>query len=413
MYANHYPMPLDQEFLAEILRRNGYQTAYIGKWHLDGGVKFGFVPPGERRLGFDTFIGFNRGHAYYDSIYWRDTDQPFTSKRYEPDFQTDHLIEFMDEARRDEHGRPFFAEICFGIPHPPLVGPEHYMSLYSADEIELPENVPQRADIPDKRRQALARYHGMDESSDLDFRDLARGFLARYYGLVACVDFNVGRILNWLDANGLAEDTMVLLMSDHGELAGEHGRFEKKTYYQNAMNSALLARYPARFQSGRVINALVDPSVDTMPTLLELCGIDIPDQVQGISYLPLLDARTDRVREAVYYEVLPEREGPERHPTSERGVRTERWLYVRTREAPLALFDLENDPLETNNIIGCPQEDEYDELIETLDRQLSAHMEETGDDWDIEASFPPPHFQTHAEGDLYRKELLKRAIVEP
>jgi len=83
---------------------------------LDGGIKSSFIPRGKRRLGFETFVGFNRGHAYYDSIYYRDTDQPYTSRRYEPDYQTDHLIEFMDSAAGDPDGRPFLAMICYGLP---------------------------------------------------------------------------------------------------------------------------------------------------------------------------------------------------------------------------------------------------------------------------------------------------------
>lgn len=97
-FANHFPIPLDQECLAEILRDDGYRTGYIGKWHLYGGPKPGFVPPGKARLGFDHFVGFNRGHYYLNSIYYKDTDQPYHSTRYEPEYQTNQLIEFMDSS---------------------------------------------------------------------------------------------------------------------------------------------------------------------------------------------------------------------------------------------------------------------------------------------------------------------------
>ncbi len=138
MYANHYRIPLGQAFLAEILREAGYQTGYFGKWHLDGGAKFGFVPPGERRLGFETFVGFNRGHDYFGSIYYRDTPQPYTSRRFEPDYQTEHLIEFMEQAWRQRPDRPFFAEISYGPPHPPLTAPAHFLNLYSPERSAHP-----------------------------------------------------------------------------------------------------------------------------------------------------------------------------------------------------------------------------------------------------------------------------------
>ena len=117
-------------------------TGYFGKWHLDGGANPGYVPPGNRRLGFDHFIGFNRGHRYFSSIYFKDTEQPYTSRRYEPDYQTDQLLEFMEKCLSDPNGAPFLAMINYGIPHPPLIAPDHYLRLYSPDEISVPDNVP-------------------------------------------------------------------------------------------------------------------------------------------------------------------------------------------------------------------------------------------------------------------------------
>lgn len=316
----------------------------------------------------------------------------------------------METALDDPDGGPFFAEICYGLPHPPLVAPQHYLDLYSPDEVPIPESVPTEASLSPNRLKALARYHGSEDTEDLDFRDLVRAFIARYYGLVACVDHNVGRILDWLDKREIAGNTVVLLVSDHGELAGEHGRFEKKTYYRNSMNAALIIRYPERFAGGRVVDALVDPAVDTMPMLLDLCGIETPDCVQGTSYLPLLDGTSAATRDTVYYEVLGEREGPESFPVAERGLRTKRWVYVRTADGPKVLFDLEEDPLEMSSVVNSPA---YAQVIEELDARVLEHMERTGDSWEIEAHFPPPDFQTHAEGDECRRQLLKRAIVEP
>ena len=97
MVQNHFPLRGDQTFLADMMKEAGYQTGYIGKWHLEGGPKPGFVPK-ERRFGFDHFIGFNRGHEYLKSVYFDDGGTPHFSKRYEPDYQTDQLIDFVDSA---------------------------------------------------------------------------------------------------------------------------------------------------------------------------------------------------------------------------------------------------------------------------------------------------------------------------
>jgi arylsulfatase A-like enzyme len=386
-FANHYPIPLGQDFLAEILRDNGYRTGYIGKWHLDGGIKPGFVPPGERRLGFDHFVGFNRGHFYFNSIYYRDTDQPYHCPRYEPDYQTDHLIEFMESCVHAPDGNPFLAMICLGIPHPPLVAPPYYRNLYSPEEVSPRSNVP----------------------LDPESQERARNFLAGYYGLVANVDHNIGRILDWLDKKGLADDTLVVLLSDHGEMAGEQGCYGKKTAYDSSMRVPLIVRYPRRFPAGHTVSSLVDVSVDTMPTLLELCELPILGAVQGTSYLSLLDGGSEPTRNEVYYEIIMEGEGPERFPVPERGVRTVDWLYVRTEDSPKVLFDLRNDPLEMSNLIG---DSKYSDTVRELDSLLREHMARTDDDWSIEAKFPPPNFMTHQEGAENVKRLLEKAIVE-
>ena len=387
MHANHYPIPPGQDFLAAILRDNGYQTGYIGKWHLNGGKKHEFVPE-EERLGFSTFIGFSRGHNYFESIFYRDDDtQPRTCERYEPDYQTDHLIEFMEASLKDPEARPFFGMICYGPPHPPLVAPEHYLNRYSPDDVPINENTPNNAEA----------------------RTKAREFLAKYYGLVANVDDNIGRVMDWIDARGLKDNTLVIVVSDHGDMAGEHDRYSKKTYYRSSMQVPMIVRYPALSESSRVVEDLVDPSVDTMPTILELCGIPVPEAVQGRSFRPALEGSSQPARSAVHYEILMEKEGPERFPVPERGIRTREWLYVRTKEGPEALFDLKDDPLEMNNLVDSA---DHAGTMASFDRQISEHMMRTNDHWDIQAMFPPPDFQTHSEGSIYAKKLLKHAIMD-
>ena len=383
--ANHYPVPLDQVFLPQILADHGYQTGYFGKWHLNGGRKHDYVPP-DQRLGFETFVGFSRGHRYFQSIYYRNNDRkPFVSSRYEPDYQTDQLIDFMEGSLSDPRNRPFFGMICYGPPHPPLTAPQEYLELFPPDDIPL------RGNVPD------------DEATQRK----AREFLAKYYGLVKSVDDDIGRILEWLDAADIADDTIVILVSDHGEMACEHGLMDKKIYYEASMRVPFILRFPRRLEGGRIVNSLVDPSVDIMPTLLDICRIPAPRGVQGMSCVSLLDGSRASIRDAVYYEICMEREGPEAFPVPERGVRTLDWLYVRTERAPKALFDLKNDPLELTNLAESPN---HRAAAEELDRRLQAHMAATDNDWGAEAVFPPPDFQTHREGAAYADEIAKTAV---
>ncbi len=420
VHANHNPIPLGQGFLAEIIKEKEYRTGYIGKWHLDGGDKPGFVPPGPRRLGFDHFVGFNRGHFYLNSIYFRDTEQPYHCPRYEPDFQTEHLLEFMESAVNAHDDKPFFALICYGAPHFPFNLPAYYKNLYSPDEIPL---IPSMANAASQRKVRKKLVDGNfplqsgvwgknEVSSDkLETEEDVRKFLAQYYGMIANIDHNVGIILNWLDRKNIAEDTVVILLSDHGDMAGENGYDcrTKKNPHRGAMQVPLLVRYPRRFPAGHIVSSLVDVAVDTMPGLLDLCGIEIPKSVQGKSYLSLLEGDTTPTRDAVFYEVIMEKEGPERFPIPERGVRTLDWLYCRTQESPELLFDLNNDPYEMTNLIN---DEKYRAIQGELDRLLSEHMQRTNDDWAIESSFPPPDFRTHEEADERIGALLAKAIIE-
>lgn len=419
VHANHHPIPLNQDFLAEILKENGYQTGYIGKWHLEGGDAPGFVPPGPRRLGFDHFVGFNRGHYYQQAIYYRDSGRPYHCPRFEPDFQTDHLIEFMEKCL-NQPDQPFFGVICYGAPHFPFDMPEYLKHLYHPEEIPL---APTAGDIElQKKVTEELLSNGFPAASGLwaigdgqkpsyDDEQAVREFLAQYYGLITSVDHNVGRILNWLDKTGLADDTVVILLSDHGDMAGEHGYRcgTKKNPYRQASQVPLLFRYPKRFPADRRVTHLVDVSVDTMPTILEILGLEIPDSVHGTSYLSLLDGGDNPTRQAVFYEVNREVEGPERFPIPERGVRTKDWVYVRTQDHPKLLIDLKTDPEEKNNLVDDPA---YKQQREQLEVMLLEHMERTGDDWSAESVFPPEGFLTHEEKSEKQKRLLEEAIWE-
>lgn len=215
LYSNHFPINPDQPSLAPILNERGYKSGYIGKWHLYGGPKPGFVPPGPDRMGFDHFVGYNRGHYYMNAIFYRDTDQPYTCKRYEPDFQTDHTIEFMESAHA--RGDPFLAYVCFGPPHFPMDMPEHWRTMYDPERITLPRGTPnpelQKLRTQERTRLEFDGDAGFGERSkarkvdgqdpDIETEAQIRRFVAEYYGMISNVDFNVGRLLNWLDAGGL------------------------------------------------------------------------------------------------------------------------------------------------------------------------------------------------------------------
>lgn len=386
MVANHYPIDLHQDFLPRLMRDHGYDTCWVGKWHLNGGRKHDYVPP-EYRLGFEHFIGFSRGHAYLSPIYYRDDDEtPYRSDMFEPEMQTGHLCDFIDDALAEE--RPFFAGVGYGPPHVPVEqAPEAYRSLFSPDEILLSPLVP-----PDQAEEA-------------------RRFIAMYYGMISVVDHQLQRILNHLESRRALDSTIVILVSDHGDLCYEHGLTGKKTFFRGAMQVPFIVRYPAAFGKGKVVEQIVDPSVSIMPTILEACGVPCPSAVEGQSLYTLLrTGADDSLNDFVFYQIPREAEGPEKHPYPERGLRTTNHLYVERCGVPVALFDEQSDPDERFNLIENTRN--YP-LVNALHARLEEVMRRYHDRWDIHADFPPVNFQTHEEGRAYNKIIYAKACIEP
>lgn len=428
MYQNHFPLNANQEFLAERMVGQGYRTLYAGKWHLEGGPKPGYVPL-DRRFGFEKWAGFNRGHSYMDGLFWRETDQPFRCKRYEPDFQTDHLLEFIDEARAETPDAPFFGFVSFGPPHHPNDMPEYWRKMYRPDEIDLSEaHLPPEEWLRIQRQRVKIDCNG-DENAALKSRvaygdkkqlepeteDEVRTFIAEYYGMISCIDYNVGRIMNKLDRLGIADDTMVIFLSDHGDMLGEHGYpcGYKPQGYRAAMQVPFIVRYPRRIEGGRRIDGLIDVGIDTPVTLLDLVDATPFSEAHGISYLPLLDGSARETRDSVMYQTFRMDAGAkgEYTPVPERGIRTKDWLYVRQPERRKFLFNQENDARELNNLA---EDEAYVTLMDGFDKRISDHMNATGDDWDLHLEFPPPDFLTHGDAARHLKEeLLPRAILVP
>ena len=419
-YNNREPIAAFQQSLAHILNSFGYASGYVGKWHLHNGLmKPGFVPPGPDRMGFDDFVGFNRDHNYMDAIFYRDSDQPYNCKRFEPDFQTDHAIEFMERALAS--GVPFLTYVSFGPPHPPMRMPEHWLRMYDPKRIQHPTGSTKH------QKEHIRSGTGEDwdrkrQSPIYESEKAVRTFLSGYYSLISGIDYNVGRLLNWLDAKCIAENTMVIFFSDHGDMLGQNGSHcgMKALPFRAAAQVPLLVRYPGRFVGDKRVDSLVDVAVDTMPTLLETCGIDAPRGTQGISYLTLLEGSGIPTRDHVQYQIIyghPRKsnfkKGRELR-NSQRGIRTKDWLYVRDRDQPIYLFDQNADRGELSNQADDPG---HAEILEELDGRVRRNMEQTEDAWEIGITLPPlTHVTAEKLRELrttHRKNEVRKAIEAP
>ena len=208
---------------------------------------------------------------------------------------------------------------------------------------------------------------------------------------------------------------MVIFWSDHGDMLGQHGSFcgIKNQAYRAAMQVPFIIRYPNRLKGGRRSAAMVDVGVDLMGTLCDMLDIEQPSETHSQSYLAALDGTSDQHRDVIWYQLFRQNDGNvgEYTPYAQRGMRTREWLYVRTKDLRTDLYDLVNDQLEQVNLVDDPQ---YETLMDDFDSRITAHMQQTGDDWDMAADFPPPDWVTHAEAKAQLEaDLLPRAIIVP
>lgn len=314
---NNLRLPVKMPTLASELLRAGYRTGYIGKWHLDGAGKPGFVPPGARRHGFEYWAAFNRGHRYYDSIYFLDDPEPIRPGGFEPDYQTELAARFI----RKNRARPFFLVVSWGPPHPPRKPPARWAKLYEKARFSLRYNVP-------------AADTGKAE----------RGYAA-YYGLCSALDWNLGRLLGALEESNLGQETIVVFTSDHGDMLGSHGLEGKGVPFEEAVRIPLLLRYPRAIPGGGRLS-LPASNVDLMPTLLSLAGVEIPAGVQGVNLATRILGRGGPRPEAIYCQ------GKLGTPREWRMVMRGLDKVVVDRELRVTrLYNLGQDPYEMTNLV--------------------------------------------------------------
>ncbi len=336
--------------LAHSLSAAGYQTAYVGKWHLYAN-RLGdhenpdnsFIPPGPDRLGFDGYwAAYNFHHDYYDTYYHRDTPEKihYGAGVYEPDAQTDLMIDWLDNRRDTD--TPFFAMLSYGTPHDPWDDgnvPEDFRALFDEKDFPHPGNYRDEND-------PYADNWGRITPED---RLLLPRWRRNYYAMTANLDANVGRLLDALARMRLDDNTVVVFASDHGEMFGAHGRRNKNIFYEEAIRIPLLFRWPTGIRSGTVSDACLS-SVDIMPTILGMLGQPIPAGVEGMDCSALARGEDGAEPEAAFLQNTGAcaiwEDGYEW-----RGLRNKRYTYARyLRDNSEYLFDNTVDPYQLSNL---------------------------------------------------------------
>jgi len=361
------------------LREAGYHTAWIGKWHLDGSnSRDHFVPP-ERRGGFDHWMGYENNNNQ-NEVYVHGTGQerPRRLPGYETDALTDLLLEHIGghvKKTRDEQGgyQPFFAALSMQPPHNPYVPPTDSQARYYENpaQIELAPNVPRGG-----RTEKQAR---------LD--------LAGYYGMIESIDVNVGRIREALKDMGVDRETYILFFSDHGDCLGAHGQWHKSSPWEESIRIPFIVSALGGKANMNIGSApYVLNHVDIAPTTLGLCGVDVPEGMQGYDYSRFCMNKNrpefSRAKgehpappDSAYLQQIPHKLQSHTVNRPWRGVVTQDgWKYVCTPENDWLLFDNNEDPYEIANLCYNVNHQEQKERLHGL---LEGWIHRTGDEFPL------------------------------
>ena len=355
-------LPADLVTLAQPFKAAGYDTAWYGKWHVDGfqekeGRAAFHQVPKERRGGFDTWIGYENNNAQYDAWVHGHHGADEVELQRLPGYETDALTDMLIAHIRTKGSAPLFAALSVQPPHNPYVAPSEWMGRHTPGQVELRPNVPPVARIIDKARRDLAGYYAMIEN----------------------LDWNVGRVVQVLREEGLYDDTHIFFFSDHGDLHGSHGQFLKTAPWEEAIRVPCVLGGGRRYElkSGAISDAPLN-HVDIGPTSLGLCGIEVPDWMPGTDYSHHRQRKLagDEPDSAFLQLVVPTGHGNS-VDRPWRGVATrDGWKYVALEGQPWLMFNLAEDPYELANLAHNTA---FRAERQRLQERLGGWIDETGD----------------------------------
>ncbi|QDH79695.1 sulfatase [Echinicola soli] len=381
---NQAPLPDDLTFFPQYLQEMGYKTGFFGKWHM--GNTDDMPQPG-----FDQWVSFRGQGTYYNPVFNINGERvPQPEGSYTSDLLTNEALNWLNSLGDEE---PFMLYLSHKAVHsefqpakrhegmydtlPIITPPSMYLtatdsSEFYGDIIRAPETKVNYKDIPDWVRKQRYSWHGVDYMyhGQLPFNVFYKSYLETLMAL----DESIGRVMDWLEEEGLEKNTIVVYMGDNGFSFGEHGLIDKRHAYEESMKVPLLVKYPEMVKPGITIDKMV-MNIDIAPTLLEVAGMSgAPEQMQGKSFVPLLEQKEVDWREKVFYEYYWEMAYPST-PTVF-AVRTDQYKYIFNQGVwdINELYDIQKDPYEMNNLIRDP---EYRDLSKQLRNEVWDWLENT------------------------------------
>lgn len=395
----------DSVSIAKVLQANGYQTALIGKWHLK-----------KEPAGFDHFMVMPGQGLYFDPVFkteddWQDDGIEAGKKYpgYNTDVVTDYSIDWLKKRKRD---KPFFLMVHFKATHEPFEYPDRLKDLYKDVDIPVPVSlydfgpqtngrsfIGQKLETLEKRWEAYQKnpktfwtdYPGMPFSiAGLDSlqarKKIYEKFIKDYLRCGAAIDENIGRLLDYLDKERLAENTVVIYTADQGYFLGEHGFFDKRMMYEESARMPFVIRYPKEIKGGTRINDIV-LNEDFSALFADYAGLKKPAFIQGASFRKNLEGVTPKDwRSCMYYRYWQNEPNRPAHF----GIRTDKYKLIFYYLQPLDMhgasketttpawefYDISVDPKELHNAIN---DKKYQEIIKKLKVELLKEKEKAGD----------------------------------
>jgi len=362
---NNTRVPQGTRFFPQDLQKAGWQTAFMGKWHMGHASD-------EPRPGFDRWISF-RGQGVYLNPTFNIDGKQVKRQGHVSDLLTDYALDWIKNDC--DSGKPFMLYLSHKAVHAMFEPAKRHLGKYENVKLEYPKNMADTEENykgkPNWVREQRNSWHGVDYMyhGQMDFDT----FYRRYCETLLSVDDSIGRVIKYLEDNNLAEDTLVMYMGDNGFVFGEHGLIDKRHMYEESMRVPFLAWCPGMIKPGSVIEELIQ-NIDIAPTILDVAGLETPARMDGKSFLPILQGKKIPWRDAAFYEYYWERNFPQT-PTTH-GVRTDHYKYIHYHGIwdIDELYDLKEDPEEMHNLIDSP---EHQKLVKQLNDRMFDWLEKT------------------------------------
>ncbi|MFC4700659.1 sulfatase [Glaciecola siphonariae] len=368
---NNSSAKASSRFFPEYLQQAGYQTAFVGKWHM-GGTGGNSHYTDDPQPGFDYWLSFPGQGNYFPVKDATGKTNSFNingkrveQKAYITDELTDYSLNWLNEQQKASgaNKKPFFLYLSHKAVHADFAPAPRHENIYANVDIALPDSM---ANTPENYvgkpmwvKNQRNSWHGVDfpYHSTLNVAEYKR----QYYRAIAAVDDSIGRIMQYLEDNQLKHNTSVFLMGDNGFLFGEHGLIDKRNAYEESIRVPLLLWSPSMVKPSQSIEKTA-LGIDIAPTILDIAGAKSPSQFEGDSLLPLINSRFESIsgkraaqwRDSFLYEYYWEFNYP--HTPTTFALRTDKYKLIQyhgvwdTEE----LYDIQNDPKEMNNLIEEP-----------------------------------------------------------